>query len=67
MKSTRPGGIRFPRLYQTFASTQEIADVINRSRSYVKKALKTGFTDREAKMLENYTGNKEILKEGSDL
>lgn len=65
MKTTRPGAVKYPRVYQTFASSREIADVINRSPSYVKKALKTGFTAREAKMLENYTGNKEILKEGT--
>ena len=65
MKTTRPGAVKYPRIYQTFASTQEIADVINRSPSYVKKALKTGFTAREAKMLVNYTNNNEIMKEGT--
>ena len=50
MKTTRPGA-RFPRIYQAFSSVQEIADTINRSPSYVKKALREGFTEREQEML----------------
>lgn len=53
MKATKPAGIKYPKLYQHFKSSQEIADTINRSRSYVKKALRhTGFTDREQRLLE---------------
>ena len=37
MKATHPDGIRFPRIYQVFDSVQEIANVINRSKSYVNK------------------------------
>jgi predicted transcriptional regulator len=43
-------------VYEAFKNSQEIADVINRSQSYVKKALRDGFTDREQKMLEQYAG-----------
>ena len=56
MKTTRPGSIHFPRVYEAFKNSQEIADAINRSQSYVKKALRDGFTDREQKMLEQYAG-----------
>lgn len=52
MRTTRPGAVRFPKLYQAFRNSQEIADTINRSPAYVKKALRDGFTDREQKMLE---------------
>lgn len=55
MKTTRPGTAQFPKLYQHFANAQEIANAINRSRSYVFKALKTGFTEREKEMLEKIT------------
>ncbi len=58
MKTTGYGLVRFPRLYQAFKNSQEIADVINRSPSYVKKALRVGFTDREKQMLERYTGKE---------
>lgn len=47
MKTTQAGAIRFPTLYQNFRSADEIAKVINRSRSYVFKALKVGFTEHE--------------------
>lgn len=53
MKTTRPGAVKFPRVYQAFKNSQEIADTINRSASYVKKALSTDFTDREKRMLED--------------
>lgn len=58
MKTTRPGGANFPKLYRFFESAQEIANVINRSRSYVFKALKNGFTDREKQMLESRANQK---------
>ena len=51
MKTMNPGTKRFPKLYQNFSSAGEIARTINRSRSYVFKALKVGFTDREWEML----------------
>lgn len=54
MKTTRPGAVRYPKIYQKFKNAQEVADVINRSPSYVKRALQKGFTDREKKMLEAY-------------
>lgn len=59
----RKAGMRFPRIYQTFDSMQEIADVINRSRSYVNKALKTGFTAREWKMLATYSHRNDLASE----
>lgn len=62
MKATRPGR-RFPRLYQAFRSSQEIADTINRSRSYVKKALKDGFTDREKQMLQKAADRLDLFEE----
>lgn len=40
-----------PILYQHFSSAAEIGKVINRSRSYVFKAMKVGFTEREMVML----------------
>lgn len=58
MKTTRYGAVRFPQLYQSFKNSQEIADVINRSRSYVYKALKNGFTHREQEMLKRYAGKE---------
>lgn len=58
MKTTRPGAVRFPLLYESFKNSREIADVINRSESYVKKALKNGFTDREKRMLEANCGRR---------
>lgn len=56
MKARIPGAMRFPSLYQEFKNSQEIANVINRSCSYVKKALRVGFTQREKQMLEAYIG-----------
>jgi len=58
MRATRFGSARFPALYENFKNSQEIADAINRSPSYVKKALREGFTERERKMLERYTGKE---------
>lgn len=51
MRTTRAGNIRYPFLYQSFKSADEIGKVINRSRSYVFKALKDGFTEQELVML----------------
>lgn len=51
MKTMTPGMTKFPKLYQKFSSADEIAKTINRSRSYVFKALKVGFTEREWVML----------------
>ena len=51
MKTTKAGGCPNPKLYQHFKSADEIGKTINRSRSYVFKALKVGFTDREMVML----------------
>ena len=58
VKTRKPGAVKFPRVYQAFKCSQEIADVINRSSSYVKKALRSGFTERERKMLEAYAERK---------
>ena len=62
MKTTRPGA-RFPRIYQAFDSVQEIADTINRSPSYVKKALKEGFTEREKAMLSKAKEREDLFEE----
>lgn len=51
MKTRSAGGCRFPKLYQNFKTADEIGKVINRSRSYVFKALKVGFTEREWNLL----------------
>lgn len=51
MRTNNPGSIKYPFLYQTYKSADEIAKVINRSRSYVFKALKVGFTEQELQML----------------
>lgn len=51
MKTMNPGTAKFPVLYQFFKSADDIGRTINRSRSYVFKALKDGFTDREWEML----------------
>ena len=58
MKTTGYGRVRFPRLYQAFKNSQEIADTINRSPSYVKKALRDGFTAREQRLLEAHAGKR---------
>ena len=62
MKTTRPGA-RFPRIYQAFNSVQEIADTINRSPSYVKKALKEGFTEREKSMIAQAKNRTDLFEE----
>ena len=48
-----------PFLYQSFKSAEEIAKVINRSRSYVFKALKDRFTEQEIKMLKRSIERRE--------
>lgn len=62
MKAARPGR-RFPRLYAAFKTSQEIADTINRSRSYVQKALRNGFTDREKQMLSAAANRADLFEE----
>lgn len=54
MKTTRPGVSNYPKLYIHFSDAQEIADAINRSRWYVFKAMKDGFTKREQTILSRY-------------
>lgn len=52
MKTTRAGQPRRARLYQNFKSAEDIGRTINRSRTYVFKALKTGFSPLEEELLE---------------
>lgn len=66
MKTTRPGAVRFPRIYQAFGSSTEIGDVINRSPSYVKKALREGFTEREKVMLAAAVNRTDLFEESHD-
>lgn len=54
MRTRRPGTAANPSLYREFKNAQEIANVINRSKSYVFKALNEGFTEREKQMLEDF-------------
>lgn len=63
MKTMRPGRVRFPRMYQAFENAQEIAGVINRSTSYVHKALEQGFTAREWEMLSKYADRDDLQSE----
>ena len=51
MRTMKAGNIRYPYLYQSFRSANEIGKVINRSRAYVFRALKVGFTEQELSML----------------
>lgn len=51
MKTVNPGHINYPYLYQNFKTASDIGKVINRSRSYVFKALRDGFTEHELEML----------------
>lgn len=51
MKTQNAGTCRFPKLYQNFKTADEIGKVINRSRAYVFKAMKTGFTENEMFLL----------------
>lgn len=51
MKTMKSGQVAYPILYQAFGSAEEIGRVINRSRSYVFKAMKKGFTEREWELL----------------
>jgi predicted transcriptional regulator len=61
MKTTKAGGCPNPKLYQHFRNADEIGKTINRSRSYVFKALKAGFTEREMVML-----NERITTDNND-
>lgn len=54
MKTRTPGAVRYPLIYQNFRSAEEIGEVINRSKTYVNKALRDGFTEREKKLLNHY-------------
>lgn len=65
MKATKIERIRFPRMYQAFKNAREIGEVINRSNSYVHKAMTQGFTVREQKMIEAYTGRADLFEEGA--
>lgn len=60
MRSKKPGGTKYPLIYRSFKNSQEIADIINRSPSYVKKALNVGFTAREIALLEQKAGRRLI-------
>ena len=60
MRVRNPDRVRFPRLYQAFESIDEIAEVINRSRSYVNKALRNGFTAREWRLLSQYANREDL-------
>lgn len=60
MKTTRPETVIHPKLYQNFKNSREIGEVINRSESYVKKALRHGFTDREKELL-NKSKNRDLF------
>ena len=62
MKTLKPGAIRFPKLYQTFSTAEDIGAVLNRSRSYVNKALKNGFKQRERELLIAYTGRTDLFE-----
>lgn len=62
MRLVSPGA-RYPKLYQAFTNSQEIADVINRSPRYVKKALKRGFTEKEKQILINFKKQKDLFEE----
>lgn len=59
MRTNNPGSIKYPFLYQTYKSADEIGKAINRSRSYVFKALKVGFTEQELVMLKASIERKE--------
>lgn len=63
MRANKPDAVRFPRLYQEFGSAKEIAEVINRSPSYVKKALRDGFTDREKTLIGKARNRTDLFEE----
>lgn len=64
MRTRTPGAVKYPKVYQNFKTADEIGEVINRSRSYVNKALREGFTKREMSLLNNYKGI-DLFKEAS--
>jgi len=57
MKTRSAGSVKYPKLYQSFKTADEIGKAINRSRSYVFKALKKGFTEHEWEMLNERLAN----------
>lgn len=57
MKTRHAGSAKFPMLYQNFRTADDIGKAINRSRSYVFKALKEGFTEHEMEMLRERISN----------
>ena len=63
MRCCSPDAVRFTRMYQAFKSVEEVSKVINRSKSYVHKALKEGFTDREWEMLARYSKRQDLKAE----
>ena len=63
MRCCSPDAVRFPRIYQAFKSVEKVSKVINRSKSYVHKALKKGFTDREWEMLARYSKRQDLKAE----
>lgn len=54
MKTYDAEKVKFPKVYQAFKNSRAIGEVINRSESYVKKALKEGFTCREQELMNNF-------------
>lgn len=56
MKTRSPNAVKYPLLYREFKTAEEIGNLINRSKSYVIKALHSEFTEREQKILCNFTG-----------
>ena len=66
MKTLKPGALRYPKLYQVFGTAEEIGRVINRSRSYVNKALKFGFKSREMQMIAEYVGRSDLFEDQCD-
>lgn len=51
MRTTIQGNSRFVAIRRAYKTADDIAKTINRSRSYVFKAFKVGFTEREMEML----------------
>lgn len=62
MKTLKPGAVKYPKIYQIFHTAEEVGAVINRSRSYVNKALKNGFKQRERELLIAYTGRTDLFE-----
>lgn len=51
MRTQVQGNSRFVVIRRAYKTADDIAKTINRSRSYVFKAMKVGFTEREMEML----------------